>query len=184
MPKILIVTGDGSASYEALYPGHRFREAGWEPVLAASSCRRLHLVVPDFQPGWDTYIERRGYGLEANLAFDQVRIEDYAAVLLLGGRAPEYLRNHDPLLEILRGFDRAGKWIFAICHGVQVLAAARLATGKHATCYQHVRREAELAGATFVDQEAVRDGRLITAQTWQSHPFFYREIFACLRVPA
>ncbi|HKB48693.1 MAG TPA: DJ-1/PfpI family protein, partial [Ktedonobacterales bacterium] len=71
-----------------------------------------------------------------------------------------------------------------ICHGVQVLAAAGLATGKRVTCYQHVRREAELAGATFIDEEAVRDGRLITAQTWQSHPFFYREIFACLRVPA
>ena len=67
---------------------------------------------------------------------------------------------------------------------MQVLAAAGLATGKRVTCYQHVRSEAELAGATFVNEEAVRDGRLITAQTWQSHPFFYREIFARLRVPA
>jgi protease I len=97
---------------------------------------------------------------------------------LLGGRAPEYLRNHEPLLDIVRAFDQAGKWIYAICHGVQVLAAAGLVKGKKVTCYHHVRREAELAGATFVDQQVVSDGRIITAQTWQSHPFFYREIFA------
>jgi protease I len=180
MPKILIVTGDGGESYEALYAVHRFQEEGWEAVVAAPSARRLHLVMHDFKPGWDTYIERRGYGLEANLAFHQVAVEDYAAVLLLGGRAPEYLRNYEPLLDILRAFDHAGKWIFAICHGVQVLAAAGLARGKHVTCYQHVRREAELAGAKFIDEEAVCDGRLITAQTWQSHPMFYREIFAHL----
>ena len=82
-----------------------------------------------FQAGWDTYIERRGYGLEADLAFDQVKVEDYAAVPVLGGRAPEYLRNNTKLLEIAREFDRQGKWIFAICHGVQVLAAAGLAKG-------------------------------------------------------
>ena len=67
---------------------------------------------------------------------------------------------------------------------MQVLAAAGLAAGKRVTCYQHVRREAELAGATFIDQEAVCDGRIVTAQTWQSHPYFYREIFARLRAPA
>jgi protease I len=64
---------------------------------------------------------------------------------------------------------------------VQILAAAGLATGKRVTCYHHVRREAELAGATFVDEQAVVDQRIISAQTWQSHPFFYREIFARLR---
>ena len=96
--------------------------------MAAPSRRRLHLVMHDFQPGWDTYVERRGYGLEADLAFEQVRAEDYEAILLLGGRAPEYLRNNESLLDILRAFDRAEKWIFAICHGVQVLAAAGLAS--------------------------------------------------------
>ena len=181
MSKILIVTGDGGESYEALYAVHRFQEEGWETAVAAPSRRRLHLVMHDFKPGWDTYIERKGYGLEADVAFADIRVADYAAVLVLGGRAPEYLRNDEPLLEILRAFDRAGKWIFAICHGVQVLAAAGLADGRKVTCYHHVRREAELAGATFVDQESVRDGRVVTAQTWQSHPFFYRDIFACLR---
>ncbi len=180
MSKVLIVTGDAGESYEALYAVHRFREEGWEPVVAAPSKRRLHLVMHDFEPGWDTYVERVGYGLDADIAFSDVRVEEYAAVLVLGGRAPEYLRNDARLLDIMRAFDRAGKWIFAICHGIQVLAAAGLAAGKRVTCYEHVRLEAEQAGATYVTDQAVRDGRMVTAQTWQSHPEFYREIFALI----
>src|SRR5579859_6164074 len=122
--KILIVTGDAGESYEALYAVHRLREAGHEPVVAAPSRRRLHLVMHDFEPGWDTYIERPGYGMEADVSFDEVNVNDYAAVMILGGRAPEYLRNHGRVLEIVREFDRQGKWIFSICHGIQVLAAA------------------------------------------------------------
>jgi len=180
MPKILIITGDGGESYEALYAVHRFEEEGWEPVVAAPSRRRLNLVMHDFKPGWDTYIERRGYGLEAGVKFDDVQVEEYAAVLVLGGRAPEYLRNNAKVIEIVREFDRRGKWIFAICHGVQVLAAAGVARGKRVTCYEHVRVEAEQAGAIFVNEQTVREGRMVTAQTWQSHPSFYREIFAQL----
>jgi protease I len=185
MQEILIITGDAGESYEALYAVHRFREAGWKAVVAAPSARRLHLVMHDFEPGWDTYVERPGYGLDADLSFDQVNVEIYEAVLLLGGRAPEYLRNDKRLLQLVRAFDAAGKWIFSLCHGIQVLAAAGLTKGKRVTCYQHVRFEAEQAGGTFIDEEAVRDGRIITGQTWQSHPEFYREIFACLAaVPA
>jgi protease I len=180
MSNILIITGDGGESYEALYAVHRFEEEGWQPVVAAPSRRRLNLVMHDFKPGWDTYIERRGYGLDAGLKFDDVRVDDFAAVLVLGGRAPEYLRNNARLLEIVREFDRQEKWIFAICHGVQVLAAAGLARGKRVTCYEHVRVEAEQAGGIFVDEQAVCDGRIVTAQTWQSHPAFYRMIFAQL----
>ena len=181
MPKVLVVTGDGGESYEALYAVHRFQEAGWEPVVAAPTRRRLNLVMHDFQPGWDTYIERPGYGLEADLAFDDVKVDDYAAVLILGGRAPEYLRNDVKLLEMIRTFDRQSKWIFAICHGMQILAAAGLAAGKRVTCYEHVRRDAEQAGGKFVSDQSVCDGRIVTAQTWQSHPFFYRDIFERLQ---
>jgi protease I len=180
MPKILVITGDGGESYEALYAVHRFEEEGWEPVVAAPSRRRLHLVMHDFKPGWDTYIERRGYGLAAGLGFDQVNVDDYAAVLLLGGRAPEYLRNNARVLEIAKAFDRQDKWIFAICHGIQILAAAGLTAGRRVTCYEHVRLEAEQAGATWIADQTVCDGRIITAQTWQSHPSFYRAIFAHL----
>lgn len=181
--QILIITGDGGECYEALYAVHRLREEGWSPMVAAPSKRRLHLVMHDFEPGWDTYVERPGYGLEADIAFDEIRTSDYAAILILGGRAPEYLRNDRRLLEIVREFDSTGKWIFAICHGVQILGAAGVISGKRVTCYEHVRLEAEQAGGAFVTDQAVRDGHIVTAQTWQSHPEFYREVFACLRAP-
>lgn len=178
MRKILVITGDAGESYEALYAVHRFQEEGWQAVVAAPSRRRLHLVMHDFEPGWDTYVERPGYGIEADLAFDQVSVDDYEAILVLGGRAPEYLRHNAQLLGIVRRFHEQRKWIFAICHGIQVLAAAGLIAGKRVTCYEHVRWEAEQAGGEYVCEQAVCDGRIITAQTWQSHPQFYREIFA------
>lgn len=180
MSQILIITGDGGESYEALYAVHRFAEEGWKTAVAAPSRRWLNLVMHDFKPGWDTYIERRGYGLAADLTFEDVRVVEYEAVLLLGGRAPEYLRNNARVVEIVREFDRRGKWVFAICHGVQILAAAGLTRGKSVTCYEHVRMDAEVAGGKFVQQQTVCDGNLVTAQTWQSHPSFYRAIFAQL----
>jgi protease I len=180
MSKILVVTGDGGEAYEALYAVHRLREAGCEAVVAAPSVRRLHLVMHDFEPGWDTYIERQGYGLAADVAINEVDAATFDAVLLLGGRAPEYLRNNPRLVQLVQEFDRAGKWIFAICHGVQILVTAGLVAGKRVTCYEHVRAETELAGATWVAEQAVRDGRIVTAQTWQSHPEFYREVLSCL----
>jgi protease I len=138
----------------------------------------------DFEAGWDTYVERPGYGLEADIGFDDVAVADYEAVLMLGGRAPEYLRNDARVLDIVRQFDANGKWIFAICHGIQILAAAGLAAGKCVTCYEHVRVDAEKGGGRFATEQAVRDGRIVTAQTWQSHPEFYREIFSCLSAKA
>jgi protease I len=178
---ILIVTGDAGESYECLYARHRLLEAGLRPVIAAPSRRRLHLVIHDFEPGWDTYVERQGYGAESDLTFDDVRIEDYQAVLVLGGRAPEYLRHDPRVLRIVRAFHDAGRWVFAICHGVQILAAAGITTGKRVTAYENCRWEIEAAGATYVAaDQAVRDGKIVTGQTWQSHPEFYRLVFAAL----
>jgi len=179
--QILLITGDAGESYECLYARHRLLEAGLVPVVAAPSRRRLHLVIHDFEPGWDTYVERPGYGADADLTFDDVRVDEYAAVLVLGGRAPEYLRHDARVLEIVGAFDRAQKWVFGICHGVQVLAAAGVIAGARATAYAHCRTDVEAGGGEYVtDQEAVRHGRMVTGQTWQSHPEFYREVMACL----
>jgi len=178
--KILIVTGDAGESYETLYAVHRFQEAGMETVIAAPSVRRLHLVQHDFEPGWDTYIERPGYGLDSQILIADARAADYDAILLIGGRAPEYLRHDQMLLNLVREFHDAGKWIWSICHGIQILAAAGLVANRCVTCYEHVRSEVAQAGGTWDARQAVRDGRIITAQTWQSHPDFYRLIFAAL----
>ncbi|WP_020603718.1 DJ-1/PfpI family protein [Spirosoma spitsbergense] len=179
--KIVIVTGDGGESYETLYAVHRFQEEGDTAVIAAPSKRRLNLVMHDFEPGWDTYIERPGYCLTSDLTIQDVVADEYDAILLLGGRAPEYLRNHAALLEVVREFDRQGKWVFAICHGIQILVTAGLANGRNLTAYEHVRTEIEMGGGTYSTQEAIRDRNIVTGQTWQSHPEFYREVFACLR---
>ena len=178
--RILLVTGDSGESYEALYALHRFREAGHEPVVAAPSARRLHLVMHDFEPGWDTYIERQGYGLEADTDFDSVRVGEFDAVLLLGGRAPEFLRHIPRVVEIVREFAGLGKPVFSICHGIQILVAADLVAGREVTCYVHVRSEAERAGGLYSEEQSVRDGNLVSAQTWESHPEFYRQVFECL----
>lgn len=178
--KILVVTGDAGESYETLYAKHRFEEAGYEVVIAAPSKRRLHLVMHDFAEGWDTYIEKPGYELPADLALEEVQPADYVATMLIGGRAPEYLRNHARLLELVRAFHEADQWIFSICHGIQILIAAGVIAGCRATCYEHVRFELESSGGHFVEQEAVRDGHFVTGQTWQSHPQFYRLVFDCL----
>jgi protease I len=84
------------------------------------------------------------------------------------------------VLQLLKAFDELGKWHFAICHGLQLTAAAGLATGKTVTCYEHVRLDVERFGAKYVDQPAVRDGRIVSARTWNDHPAFYREVFNCL----
>ena len=178
---ILIITGDAGESFETLYARQRLLEAGFTPRIAAPSKRRLNLVIHDFEPGWDTYIEKPGYVAESDLTFDEAKVADYEAILVLGGRAPEYLRHDTRVLALVRGFDAAGKWVFAICHGVQILAAAGLCKGKRVTAYEHCRWEIEAGGGDYVTTEqAVRDGRIVTGQTWQSHPEFYRLVFGCL----
>src|SRR5581483_4414517 len=118
--KILIITGDAGESFEILFASHRLREAGYTPVIAAPSVRRLNLVMHDFEPGWDTYIEKPGYIVASDIAFADVNTEDYAAVLIAGGRAPEYLRNDATVIKIVQAFWESGKYIFAICHGAQI----------------------------------------------------------------
>lgn len=178
--RILVITGDAGESYETLYALHRFQEAGDEVTIAAPSVRRLHLVMHDFEPGWDTYIERTGYGCESTLAIADARMEDFDAILLIGGRAPEYLRHDEKLIALVQAFHAAGKWVWAICHGIQVLVAANLVKDRCVTCYEHVRYEVQQGGGTWDKRQAVRDGRIITAQTWQSHPELYRLIFEAL----
>jgi protease I len=114
------------------------------------------------------------------LSIDEVKESDFDAILILGGRAPEYLRHHTKLLNLVQEFHQRGKWVWAICHGIQVLINAGLAAGNCLTCYEHVRSEVERNGGTYSTLEAVRDKNIVTAQTWQSHPEFYREIFNCL----
>lgn len=178
--RVLIVTGDGGDSYEALYACQRLEEAGWEPVVAAPARRRLHAVIHDFDPTWETYVERLGHSLDADVAITAVAAREFAAVILPGGRAPEYLRNDASLLSLMREFAEHDRCICAIGHGVQILIAAGLIQGRTVTCHPHVRIEVERGGGIYVNKPAVRDGKMITAQTWKNHPQFYQELFPVL----
>jgi protease I len=182
--KILIITGDGGETYEVLYAKHRFMEAGYQPVVAAPSKKRLHLVIHDFEPGWDTYMEKPGYEIMADASFDKINVKDYIAVLVIGGRAPEYLRNDKKAVKILQDAYKLGLWHLSICHGQQLSAAAGLLRGKKVTCYENIRHEVIADGAFYQKEEAVRDGLVITGQTWNSHPWFYKLVFEALNEKA
>lgn len=180
--KILIITGDAGESFEVLYAKQRFQEAGYVPVIAAPSVKRMHLVIHDFEPGWDTYKESKGYQVESDVSFDEVDAKDFDAVLCIGGRAPEYLRNDIRVIRLVQDFSKQNKYLFAICHGIQILVTAGLVENKNITCYEHVKFEVTSCGGIYIgNQEAVQDGKIVTGQTWQSHPDFYRLVMACLK---
>src|SRR3954468_5118767 len=109
--KVLIVSDDAGESFEILYALHRFREAGYEPVVAATERKLLNAVIHDFNPGWNTYIERPGYLIKSDVTFDEVNVAENAAVLLIGGRAPEFLRHNPSLIRLVQTFQRQEKWI-------------------------------------------------------------------------
>ncbi|HET9745978.1 MAG TPA: DJ-1/PfpI family protein [Chitinophagaceae bacterium] len=179
--KILIITGDAGESFEILYATHRLREENYIPVIAAPSVKRMNLVIHDFEPGWDTYVERKGYIIESNISFDDVDVGEYEAVLMPGGRAPEYLRNDARVIMIVKEFHKRNKYVFAICHGVQILVTAGLVDKKHVACYEHVKSEVEACGGIYITpDEAVQDGKIVTGKTWQSHPEFYQIVLNCL----
>lgn len=179
--KILIITGDAGECFETLFACHRFKEAGYQPVIAAPSVKRLNLVMHDFEPGWDTYVERPGYILGSDISFDDVNTDDYVALLLIGGRAPEYLRNDARVINIVKRFFESNKYLFAICHGVQILVTAGLVHKRNIVCYEHVKFEVESCGGIYMEhEEAIQDGIIVTGKTWQSQPEFYQIVFKCL----
>jgi protease I len=181
--KILIITGDAGESYETLYAKHRLMEAGYVPVIASTRTGPLNLVMHDFEPGWDTYVERPGYKLSADLTFKEAKVGDYVAVLLIGGRAPEYLRLDAKVLQAVRHFATAKKPIAAICHAAQILAAAGIVQGRKISCYPAVSPDVTIAGGTFIEvamDQAVADGNLITAPAWPAHPAWMSKFLVVL----
>ena len=177
--KILIITDDSGESFEILHAQARFAEAGYQPVIAASKKKALHGVVHDFDPDWNTYVEKPGYRIEADIAISRVKGDDYIAMVLIGGRAPEFLRYDKKLIKLVREFDQKKKWIFSVCHGIQILAEAGVLQDRKVTCYVNCRSDATGAGARWVNKQSVADGNMVTAQTWESHADFYRDIFKC-----
>lgn len=173
--KILMLVGDYVEDYEAMVPFQALLMVGHQVHAVCPDKKageRVATAVHDFE-GDQTYSEKRGHNFTLNATFDDVRPESYDALLLPGGRAPEYLRLNDRVLEIVWHFAEAKKPIAALCHGLQILTAARAIEGKICTGYPAVSPEIKAAGGRWKDcavDNAVTDGNLVTAPAWPAHP--------------
>ncbi len=184
MLKILLVTGDAGEAQEIYYAKYRLEEEGWTVHIATTTKRTFHSVVHDFEPDSDTYVEKAGYRVNADLGFDEVDPTKYDGLVLPGGRAPEYLRNRPKAVAIVRHFVEANKPIAANCHGpLQVITAGGV-KGKTLTCYPELEPDVRAAGGTFVNRDVVVDGNLVTVRGWPDNGPWMREFVKLLKATA
>lgn len=183
--KILMLCGDFGEDYETMVPFQTLLAVG-HTVHAVCPGKKagdhIATAIHDFE-GHQTYSEKPGHNFALNATFDDVKAESYDALVVPGGRAPEYLRLDDKVLAIVKHFFEAGKPVAAVCHGAQLLAAARVLEGRTASAYPACRPEVELAGGTYADipvDQAVTDGNLVTAPAWPAHPAWLKQFLAVL----
>jgi len=183
--KILMLVGDFVEDYEVMVPFQALRAVGHnvDAVCPGKSAgQSVRTAVHDFE-GDQTYSEKPGHNFTLNATFDEIREREYDALVIPGGRAPEYLRLNPRVLEVVRYFSHSNKTIAAICHGAQILAAAKVIEGKRISAYPACSPEVELAGATFAAigvDAAVTDGNFVTAPAWPAHPTWLAQFLAVL----
>ena len=173
--KILMIVGDYVEDYEAMVPFQALQMVG-HAVDAVCPGKKagetVRTAIHDFE-GDQTYSEKRGHNFQINANFDEVKAGSYDALVLPGGRAPEYLRMNDKVLAIVRHFFDAGKPVASLCHGAQLLTAAGVAKGRSISAYPAVGPEVTVAGGQYVSlpmTEAHVDGNLVTGPAWPAHP--------------
>lgn len=181
MPKVLIMTGDAAEALEVIYPHQRLREEGYEVVVASLSKKLMLLVVHEFVPGIDTFVEKPGYHWPSDIAFKDVDPSEFAAVVIPGGRAPEYIRNDPDFVRIVRHFFKEEKPVAHLCHASIALAKAGVLKGRRIAAYPELQSDVEAAGAEFVNSEAVVDGVMVSARAYPDHPAWMREFMRVLR---
>lgn len=178
--KILMLVGDFVEDYEVMVPFQALQMVGYIVHAVCPDKRAGETVstaVHDFE-GDQTYSEKPGHRFTLNYTFESVQEADYDALMIPGGRAPEYIRLNAKVLEIVRHFQTAHKPIAAICHGAQLLAAADVVRGKRCSAYPACAPEVRLAGGEYVEipvTEAIADGNLVTAPAWPAHPRWLQE---------
>jgi protease I len=170
-----MLVGDFVEDYEVMVPFQALQMVGHrvDAVCPEKSAGQVvRTAVHDFE-GDQTYSEKPGHRFTLNATFSEVRPEDYDALVIPGGRAPEYLRLNERVLAVVRHFAAAKKPIAAICHGAQLLAAAGVLEGRACSAYPAVGPEVRSAGGKYVDikvDQAHADGNLVTAPAWPAHP--------------
>lgn len=187
MKKILLLAGDFVEDYEAMAPTQMLRMVGYDVHTVCPGKKAGETVktaIHDFE-GDQTYSEKRGHNFSISHDFEKINLDDYAGLVIPGGRAPEYLRLDPKVIEIVKYFANAKKPIAAICHGPQILVAADVLRGKKATAYPAVKPDVVMAGAEWVEptpaaDNAVVDEMLVTAPAWPAHPTWMAEFVKML----
>ena len=183
--KILMIAGDYAEDYETMVPFQALQMVG-HTVHAVCPGKKagetIRTAIHDFE-GDQTYSEKPGHNFTLNAAFDEVNAEDYDALVIPGGRAPEYIRLNDTVLKMVSHFAEANKPIAAVCHGAQVLAAAGVLKGRSCSAYPAVGPDVQIAGGEFMDipvDQAHVDGNLVTAPAWPAHPAWLAQFLQVL----
>ena len=169
--RVAVLAADLYQEMEVWYPLLRFREDGAETVAVGAEAGK-------------TYASKKGYPVIADKSIADVRAEDFDAVVIPGGWAPDTLRQDERMLNFVRDMDKAGKIVAAICHAGWVLCSADVLRGRKATCFKAIKDDMVHAGAQYVDEEVVVEGNLITSRTPLDLPAFCREVAKALQVKA
>jgi protease I len=183
--KILLIVGDYGEDYEIMVPFQALLAVGHTVHAVCPGKKageKIRTSIHDFE-GDQTYSEKRGHDFALNATFDEVNEEEYDALVIPGGRGPEYIRLNPRVLEITRHFFAANKPVAALCHGPQVLAAAGVLKGRKATAYPAVGPEVTLGGGEFISipvDQAYTDGNLVTGPAWPAHPAWLAQFFVVL----
>jgi protease I len=183
--RILMLVGDYAEDYETMVPFQALQAVGHtvHAVCPDKKAReQVKTAIHDFE-GAQTYSEKPGHNFTLNATFDQVNAEDYDALLIPGGRAPEYLRLNPRVLDMVRHFFQADKPVAAVCHGAQILAAAGVLQGRRCSAYPACGPEVREAGGDYADipvDQAVTQGNLVTAPAWPAHPAWLAQFLALL----
>ena len=182
---ILMLVGDYVEDYEVMVPFQALLMVGHTVHAVCPSKKsgeHVRTAIHDFE-GDQTYSEKRGHNFTLNATFDEIQPEKYDALVLPGGRAPEYIRLNPRVIEIVHHFAKSNKPIAAICHAAQILAAAGVLEGKKCSAYPAVGPDVTRAGGTYVNlamTEAVADGNLVTAPAWPAHPAWLAQFLAVI----
>lgn len=173
MPKVLMPIGDATEVLDTLYPFFRMPEDGFEAVLAGPEARLYHGVMHEIPPNenipWDITREQPAYHLKATIAFRDVNPEEYAGLFLSGGRAPEYLRYNQHLLELTRHFFEKQKPVAIVCHGIEIAAAAGVLAGRTLTTIAKCALDITQVGGKYVDVPVHVEGNVVSARGWHDN---------------
>ena len=169
MHKVLIIVGDATETVDTLYPYFRLQEDGFEPVVAGPEQQRYQMVLHEVKPGWTITKEWEGYSIQADIAFRDIKPEEYLGIFFSGGRAPEYIRYDKDLVRVTRHFFETNKPIASVCHGVEIPAYADCVKGRRMATVPKCQFDLEVCGGIFVNEPCVIDGNLVSGRTYHDH---------------